>query len=53
MTEYLCVIDYHLLYILLISIVSMGFPSGSVVKNLPAKLETQVPFLAWEYPVKK
>ena len=25
MTEYLCVIDYHLLYILLISIVSMGF----------------------------
>ena len=39
--------------ILLISIVSMGFPRGSVVKNLPAVLETQVPFLGWEYPMEK
>ena len=31
----------------------MGFPRGSVVKDLPAVLETQVPFLGWEYPVGK
>ena len=26
----------------------MGFPGASVVKNLPAKQETQVPSLDWE-----
>ena len=32
----------------------MGFPGGSVVKNLPAKQEeTQVQFPGWEYPLEK
>ena len=31
----------------------MGFPGGSVVKNLPAKQETQVRFLGWEDPLEK
>ena len=30
-----------------------GFPDGSVVKNLPAKLETRVPSLAREDPLGK
>ena len=30
-----------------------GFPNGSVVKNLPAKLETQVPSLGREDPLGK
>jgi len=30
-----------------------GFPRGSVVKNLPAKQETQVPSLGWEDPLEK
>ena len=30
-----------------------GFPNGSVVKNLPAKLETRVPSLGWEDPLGK
>ena len=31
----------------------MGFPVGSVVKNLPAKQETQVQFLCQEDPLEK
>ena len=31
----------------------MGFPSGSVVKNLPANAETQVPSLGQEDPLGK
>ena len=31
----------------------MGFPGGSVVKNLAAMQETQVPSLGWEDPQKK
>ena len=31
----------------------MGFPSGAVVKNPPAKQETQVHFLGLEDPLKK
>ena len=30
-----------------------GFPGGSVVKNLPAKQETQVQSLDWEDPLEK
>ena len=30
-----------------------GFPGGSVVKNLPAMQETQVPFLGWDDPLEK
>ena len=30
-----------------------GFPGGSVVKNLPAKLETWVRSLGWEDPLEK
>ena len=29
----------------------MGFPSGSVVKNLPAKQKTQVQSLGWKDPL--
>ena len=32
---------------------TMGFPGGSVVKNLPAKQETQAPSLGWEDPLEK
>ena len=32
---------------------SMGLPSGSVVKNLPAMQETQVQSLGQEYPLEK
>ena len=31
----------------------LGFPGGSVVKNLPAKQETQVQSLGWEDPLEK
>ena len=31
----------------------MGFPGGSVVKNLPAKQEMQVRSLGWEDPFEK
>ena len=31
----------------------MGFPGGSVVKNLPAMQETQIPFLGWKDPLEK
>ena len=31
----------------------MGFPSGSVVKNLPAKQEMQNRSLQWEDPLEK
>ena len=31
----------------------MGFPGGSVVKNLPAKQETQVRPLGWDYPLEE
>ena len=31
----------------------MGFPASSVVKNLPAKQETQVRSLGWEYPLEE
>ena len=32
---------------------SLGFPSGSVVKNLPAKQETQVPSLSGGDPLEE
>ena len=31
----------------------MGFPGGSVVKNLPAKQEMQVQTLGWEHLLEK
>ena len=31
----------------------MGFPGGSVIKNLPAMHEMQVRFLGWEVPMEK
>ena len=31
----------------------LGFPGGSVVKNLPAVQETQVPSLGWEDPLEE
>ena len=31
----------------------LGFLGGSVVKNLPAMQETQVPSLGWEDPLKE
>ena len=31
----------------------LGFPGDSVVKNLPAKKETQVQSLGWEDPLEK
>ena len=32
---------------------SMGFPDGSVVKNLPAVQESQVQSLGWEDPLEE
>ena len=32
---------------------SVGFPGGSVVKNLPAVQENSVRFLNWEDPLRK
>ena len=32
---------------------NLGFPSGPVVKNPPAKQETQVRSLAWQDPLEK
>ena len=34
-------------------ITQRGFPSGSMVKNLPAMQEMQVPSLGWEDPLEK
>ena len=34
-------------------IINLGFPGGSVVKNLPEMQETQVPSLGWEDPLEK
>ena len=31
----------------------LGFPGGSVVKNLPAMQETPVRFLGWEDPLEE
>ena len=31
----------------------MDFPGSSVVKNLPAKQETRVPFLGWKDPLEE
>ena len=31
----------------------MGFPGGSLIKNLPAKQETWVWLLGWEDPLEK
>ena len=31
----------------------MGFPGGSVIKNPPAKQETQVQSLGWENPLEE
>ena len=31
----------------------MGYPGGSVVKNLPANAETRVPSPSWEDPLEK
>ena len=31
----------------------MGFPGGSVIRNLPAKQETWVESLGWEDPLQK
>ena len=33
--------------------INMNFPGGSIVKNLPAVLETQVKSLGWEEPLEK
>ena len=33
--------------------VIMGFPGGSVIKNLPAKQEMKVQYLDWEDPLEK
>ena len=33
--------------------IKLDFPGGSVVKNLPAKQETQVQSLCWEEPLEK
>ena len=38
---------------IILSTKSMGFPGGSVVKNLPAKQETLVGSLDWEDPLEK
>ena len=35
------------------SVWTLGFPEGSVVKNLPAKQETQIWFLGYEIPWRK
>ena len=34
-------------------LISMGFPGGSVVKNLPAMQEIRVRSLGWEDPLEK
>ena len=33
--------------------INVGFPGGTVVRNLPAMWETQVRFLGWEDPLEK
>ena len=39
--------------LLLLQVYLIDFPSGSVVKNLPAMQESQVQSLAWEDPLEK
>ena len=41
------------IYTYILSILSMGFPNGSAVKNPPAMEETQVQSLGWEDPLEK
>ena len=36
-----------------ILIADLGFPSGSMIKNLPAVQETRVQYLDWEDPLEK
>ena len=45
--------NMHVLKLCKMSITSQGFPGGSVVKNLPAMLETQVRSLVREDPQKE
>ena len=40
-----------LIYDIKISIIRLGFPGGSVVKNLPAKQKMWVQSLGWEDPL--
>ena len=40
-------------FILIDNIVLMGFPSGTVVKNLTAMQETWIQYLGWEDPLEK
>ena len=42
-----------LIYVSVYFTTSLGFLGGSVVKNLPAMQETQVPSLGWEDPLKE
>ena len=42
-----------IVFLLARAILFMGFPGGSVVKNLPATQETQVQPLGWEDPLEK
>ena len=37
----------------ILAALSLGFPGGSVVKNLPAKQGTQIWSLRWENPLEK
>ena len=50
--DFLCILRNCLIYLYLYKL--LGFPGGSVVKNLPAVqelLETWVQFLSWEHPL--
>ena len=49
----LCWRGWNVNSLLLISIYLLGFPGGSAIKNLPAKLETRVWSLGQEDPLKK
>ena len=42
-----------LIYDIKISIIRLGFPGGSVVKNLPAKQKMWVQSLGWEDPLEE
>ena len=42
-----------LIYVSVYFTTILGFLGGSVVKNLPAMQETQVPSLGWEDPLKE
>ena len=52
---YLCmyVCMYVCIYLSIYLSIYIGFPGGSVVKNLPAKWETWVQSLRWEDPLEK